>query len=85
MTVNNARTQAQQGLSLLKEAIMSVLARSADGLTNAEIADLLDIRSDYKGSQKDYLSWSILGLLINDGLLIRKGRHYFLASDKSAS
>ena len=49
------------------------------GLTNAEIARLLEIQSDYQGSQKDYLSWSVIGLLFNEGKIMRKGRKYFLA------
>jgi len=76
--VNDPQQQAQQGLMLLKEAILSVLAQETDGLTNAEIASLLDIRSDYKGAQKDYLSWSVLGLLLNEGRIVRRGRRYFL-------
>ena len=76
--VNDPRQQAQQGLMLLKEAILSVLAQETDGLTNAEIARLLDIRSDYKGAAKDYVSWSVLGLLLNEGRIVRRGRRYFL-------
>jgi len=75
---SDPRAQAQQGLMLLKEAILGVLAQKTDGLSNAEIADLLDIRSDYQGSQKDYLSWSVLGLLLNERRIVRRGRRYFL-------
>ena len=81
MATNDPRTHAQQGLAFLKEAICDLLAQSPDGLTTANIADLLDIRSDYKGSQKDYLSWSVLGLLLNEGKVIRKDRRYFLAPE----
>ncbi len=69
----------------MKEAILNLLVGKPEGLTNAEIADLLDIRSDYKGSQKDYLSWSVLGLLLNEGRIIRKGRRYILEEDRSRS
>jgi hypothetical protein len=79
MQESDPRTQAREGLSLLKTAILSILAQNEKGLTNAEIADRLDIRSDYKGSQKDYLSWSVLGLLINEGKIERKDRRYYLA------
>jgi len=71
--------QAQQGLELLKEAILGILAQKSDGLRNAEIAELLEIHSDYQGSQKDYLSWSVLGLLMNEGKVVRKGNKYFVA------
>jgi len=71
--------QAQQGLELLKEAILGILAQKSDGLRNADIAELLEIRSDYQGEQKDYLSWSVLGLLLNEGKVVRKGNKYFVA------
>jgi len=71
--------QAQKGLELLKEAILGILAQKSDGLRNAEIADLLGIRSDYQGEQKDYLSWSVLGLLLNEGKVVRKENKYFVA------
>jgi len=71
------RDNAQRGLTLMKEAILAVLAAKPEGLRNAEIADLLAIRSDYQGGNKDYLSWSILGLLLNEGKVVREGRRYF--------
>ena len=71
--------KAQEGLSLLKEAILELLDLKSDGLRNAEIADILEIHSDYQGSQKDYLSWSVLGLLLNERKIVRKGRKYFIA------
>ncbi len=75
--------QAQQGLNLLKEAILGILAQKSDGLRNAEIAELLEIRSDYQGEQKDYLSWSVLGLLLNEGKVVRKGNKYFVAGKEA--
>ncbi len=73
------REQAHEGLLLLKEAILLLLAHNPDGLRNAEVAEMLDIHSDYQGDQKDYLSWSVLGLLLNEGKVIRKGKRYFVA------
>ena len=72
----NPCEKAQEGLGLLKEAIIELLEQNSSGLTNAEIAKSLEIRSDYKGSQKDYLSWSVLGLLMNEGIIKREGRKY---------
>lgn len=74
----NPHEQAQQGLKLLKEAILGILAQKSDGLRNAEIAEILEIHSDYQGEQKDYLSWSVLGLLLNEGRVVRKGNKYFV-------
>lgn len=70
--------KAQKGLALLKEAILGILEQKKKGLTNAQIADILEIHSDYQGSQKDYLSWSVLGLLMNEGKVRRIGYKYFL-------
>jgi len=75
--------QAQKGLELLKEAILGILAQKSDGLRNAEIAKLLGIRSDYLGEQKDYLSWPVLGLLLNEGKVVRKGNKYFVAGKEA--
>ena len=75
--------QAQQGLELLKEAILGILAQKSDGLRNAEIAELLEIRSDYQGEQKDFLSWSVLGLLLNEGKVVKKDNKYFVAGKEA--
>jgi uncharacterized protein len=75
--------RAQKGLSLIRDAILEVLAQNSEGLSNAEVADKLGLRSDYLGKQKDYLSWAILGLLLNDGLIQRNGRRYRIREDKS--
>ena len=75
--------QAQKGLELLKEAILGILAKKSDGLRNAEVADLLGIRSDYQGEQKDFLSWSVLGLLLNEGKVVRKDNKYFVAGKET--
>ncbi len=75
----NPHEKAQQGLELLKEAILGILAQKSDGLRNAEIAEILEIHSDYLGEQKDYLSWSVIGLLLNEGKVVKKDNKYFVA------
>ena len=77
-----SKQKAQQGLALIKEAILESLQSHLMGLTNAEIADALDLRSDYLGGQKDYLPWSVLGLLLNDKQIRRSGRRYLLAGER---
>jgi len=72
------KEKAQKGLALIKEAILESLDCHSEGLTNSEIADLLELRSDYLGGQKDYLPWSVLGLLLNDKQIHRNGRRYLL-------
>lgn len=75
----DSKQKAKQGLALIKEAIIESISNHPEGLTNAELADLLDLRSDYLGKQKDYLPWSVLGLLLNDKQIRRNGRRYLLA------
>lgn len=74
----DSKQKAQQGVALIKEAILESLEGHPEGLTNAEIADLLDLRSDYLGRQKDFLPWSVLGLLLNKNQIRRSGRKYQL-------
>ena len=74
------RDLAQRGLALMEAGITELLAAYPKGLRNADIAEELGIRSDYKGSQKDYLSWSIFGIMLKDGRVTRTGRRYVLTS-----
>ncbi|HOK96901.1 MAG TPA: hypothetical protein PK052_06765 [Anaerohalosphaeraceae bacterium] len=69
--------KAQKGLSLLKEAIVEIIESHPNGIRNVDIADLLEIHSDYSGGNKDFLSWSIIGLLLNEGKIERKGKKYY--------
>ena len=72
------REKAKRGVSLLKESVLELLKDNPEGLRNVEIASRLDIHSDFLGNQKDYFSWSILGLLVNEKKVVKKGRKYFL-------
>ena len=40
---------------------------------HADAASLLGLRSDDGGGSKDYLSYSLIGMLMRDGLLRRDG------------
>lgn len=63
--------RAQLGLELLKTSILELAAANPDGILNSDAASLLGLRSDYRGKQKDYLSYSVIGLLIREGKLAR--------------
>ena len=65
--------KAQLGLHLLKDAVVELTAANKTGVTNADVASLLGLRSDYRGRQKDYLSYSVLGLLLREGRIERRG------------
>lgn len=63
--------RAQLGLELLKTSILELAAANPQGILNSDAASLLGLRSDYLGKQKDYLSYSIIGLLMREGKLSR--------------
>jgi hypothetical protein len=64
--------RAQLGLELLKTATLDLAKANPVGITNSDVASLLGLRSDYRGRQKDYLSYSILGLLLREGKIRRE-------------
>ncbi len=63
--------KAQLGLALLKDAVLELAKANPKGITNSDTASALGLRSDYGGGSKDYLSYSILGLLMREGKLAR--------------
>lgn len=63
--------RAQLGLGFLKSAVLELVRANPEGLSNSDVASLLGLRSDYRGRQKDYLSYSVLGLLLREGRLRR--------------
>jgi len=65
--------RAQLRLDLLKTAILELAKANPDGISNSDAASLLGLRSDYHGRQKDYLSYSVLGLLLREGKIKRDG------------
>lgn len=68
--------RAQIGLSLLKAAIVELARANPEGIANADAASLLGLRSDYRGRQKDYLSYSVLGLLMREGKIKREAKKH---------
>lgn len=69
---HGAVERAQLGLELLKSSVHEMAQANAKGISNSDVASLLGLRSDYLGKQKDYLSYSVLGLLMREGKLERK-------------
>jgi hypothetical protein len=63
--------KAQVGLSLLKDAVFELAQANPHGITNADTSKALGLQSDYAGGSKDYLSWSILGVLMREGKIVR--------------
>jgi hypothetical protein len=69
--------KAQMGLELLKSSVMELAKANPEGIKNSDAAKYLGLQSDYGGGSKDYLSYSLLGLLMKEGRIVRngKGRH----------
>jgi hypothetical protein len=63
--------KAQIGLELLKASVLELLQANKGGLTNYEVARCLGLQSDYGGGSKNYLSYSVLGLLMREGKIKR--------------
>lgn len=68
---SGTKEKAQIGLGLLKEAVLDLAKANANGISNSDAASLLGLRSDYGGGSKDYLSYSVIGLLMREGRLRR--------------
>ena len=64
------------GLNILNTAVMELAKANPDGIKNSDAAKYLGLQSDYGGS-KDYLSYSILGILMKEARMERneKKRH----------
>jgi hypothetical protein len=78
--------KAQFGRDLIKDAVIQLLRENGTPMTHADIVRELGIPSDFEGGNGNFLSWSILGLLVNDGSIRYQGdrqqRVYFLASNE---
>ncbi|MFK5913616.1 MAG: GIY-YIG nuclease family protein [Woeseiaceae bacterium] len=59
--------KAQIGIKLLKDAIEDFAEANIDGITNSDAAHYLGLQSDNAGKQQDYLTYSVLGLLMKEG------------------
>lgn len=68
---SGVKEKAQVGLALLKESVLELAKANSAGISNSDAASLLGLRSDYGGGSKDYLSYSVLGLLMREGKLER--------------
>jgi uncharacterized protein len=63
---NSPEAKAAMGLVLIKEAILLHLGDHPERLRNAKIAQDLALESEHEGKQKDYLTYSALGILLRE-------------------
>lgn len=74
--------KAQMGLELIKSAIMELAKANPKGIKNSDAAKYLGLQSDYGGGSKDYLSYSILGILMKEGRLERNEKKNHVAKSE---
>ena len=63
--------KAQMALELLKASIMELASANQNGISNSDAAKYLGLQSNYGGGSRDYLSYSVIGLLMEEGRLAR--------------
>ena len=80
---SGVKEKAQIGLALLKEAVLELAKANPEGITNADAASVLGLRSHYGGGSKDSLSYSVIGLLMGEGKLERskKGKRHLARAE----
>jgi uncharacterized protein len=66
--------KAQLGLDLLKSSVLELARANPEGVSNSEVTKAFGLQSDYLGGSKDYLAWSILGVLMKEGKMKRGER-----------
>lgn len=73
--------KAQIGLEMIKAAILELAKANPTGITNADVAKGLGLQSDYGGGSKDFLGYSVLGLLLKENQITRIGRKHLLVKN----
>lgn len=68
------KDKAAAGRKLIREAICDVIRDAPEGLYNNQVARALDLESDYEGRQTNYLTYSVIGGLLEEGVLTKHKR-----------
>ena len=66
-----ARRMADEGLRNIESAILRLLNANPSGLTNAQIANSLGLLSEVGGGQRNWLTYSVLGRLVDRGIIAK--------------
>jgi hypothetical protein len=74
--------KSQMALELMKAAVMELAKANPTGITNSDAAKYLGLQSDYGGGSKDYLSYSVIGLLMKEGRLVRNQNKKHVAASE---
>ena len=70
----SSEEKCQEGLLALKEGICEYLRQRSGGVRHATLVHDLHLESEFEGGHRNYLSWSILGLLMKEGIVKSTGR-----------
>ncbi len=62
-----------------QQALMELAKANPNGISNSDAAKYLGLQSDYGGGSKDYLSYSLIGLLMKEGRLVRTANRKHIA------
>ena len=62
------KKEIQKAVKILEEAILELLKQKGE-LSNTEIAKILDLQTSHESAQKNYLTYSILGELMKNGVI----------------
>ena len=74
------REKAKQGLQLLEEAIIDVLAERGDWVKTPDLRDELNLHSHINNAQRDYLLGSIIQRLIDKNKVVKEKEGKFTRS-----
>ena len=66
----------------MRSAVLELVQANKLGVTNYDVAKCLGLQSDYGGGSKNYLSYSILGILMRDGKVKRLDNRKHVAAVK---
>ena len=62
---------AQEGMRHIENAILELLFRNPQGLRNVQIANMLGLSSEFRGEQRNFLTYAVLGRLLAQGRILR--------------
>ena len=68
-----AAERVQAALSLIKDEIVAMAEINPRGITNADVANKLGLQSSHDGKQINFLSHSLLGLLMMEQRIMKSG------------
>jgi len=63
----NHHTFAQLGLRHITDAVLGLLVDHPEGLSNVQVAEALGLKSSTSGGHRNYVTWSILSALVEEG------------------